>query len=152
VRPSWIDAAQWASLMSGATCPFCTDSGPRGAIATLESSTVTMTEDVHIRGYCCVVLRKHATELHALSEAEGAAFMRDVQQVARVVQQTTGAIKLNYEIHGNVLPHIHLHVIPRYPGDSIERTGDNFAKQTEPAYAPGEFAGLRDRIIEGLKS
>ena len=151
MKPSWTDAAKWSALMSGAACPFCVGAGPTGVIATLSSAHVTMSEDVHVRGYCCIILRMHATELHDVSEAEGAAFMRDVQHVARVVQRVTGAIKLNYEIHGNVVPHVHLHVIPRYPGDGIEQSGEGFAKQTGPAYAPGEFSDIRNRIIEGLE-
>jgi diadenosine tetraphosphate (Ap4A) HIT family hydrolase len=26
-------------------------------------------------------------------------------------------IKMNYEIHGNTLPHLHLHLFPRHPDD-----------------------------------
>jgi diadenosine tetraphosphate (Ap4A) HIT family hydrolase len=151
MKPSWTDKETWSALKSGAGCPFCVGAGATGVIATLASAHVTMSEDVHVRGYCCIILRTHATELHEVSEPEGAAFMRDVQRVARIVQHVTGAIKLNYEIHGNVVPHVHLHVIPRYPGDGIERTGNGFAKQIGPVYAPGEFSDIRNRIIEGLE-
>ncbi|MGB6535125.1 MAG: hypothetical protein WBF58_04100 [Xanthobacteraceae bacterium] len=27
---------------------------------------------------------------------------------------------MNYEIHGNTIPHLHLHIFPRYRGDPFE--------------------------------
>jgi len=40
--------------------------------------------------------------------------------VARAVRAATGAQKMNYEIHGNTLSHLHLHLYPRYAGDPFE--------------------------------
>ncbi len=150
MKPSWNDRSRWSELVAGSACPFCTAAGPRGIIATLDAAHVTMDESVAVRGYCCVILRHHATELHHLDAAEGAAFMRDVQRAAAAVQATTGAIKLNYEIHGNVVPHVHLHLIPRYPGDAIETSGQGFAAQTGRIYSDGEFEMLRQTVIDRL--
>ena len=46
--------------------------------------------------------------------------MRDLQRVSKIVQEITGAVKLNYEIHGNTIPHLHVHLFPRYKGDPFE--------------------------------
>jgi len=43
-------------------------------LAELETSWVTVNEDAPMRGYACLVFRRHAVELHDLSETEGAAF------------------------------------------------------------------------------
>ena len=145
-RPSWVDAEQWQGLVDGSRCPFCTGAGPTGVIAELSASVVTVSEDVRVRGYCCVIPREHAVELHALPETAALGFMRDVQRAARAVQSITGAVKLNYEVHGNIVPHVHLHIIPRYPGDEIERTGVAFARLTESPYAPGEHATFTARL------
>lgn len=67
-----------------------------------------------MRGYCCLVFRRHAVELHDLTADEGAAFMRDIQRVSRALKPLTGAVKLNYEVHGNSLPHLHMHFFPRH--------------------------------------
>ena len=29
-------------------------------------------------------------------------------------------IEVNYEIHGNTVPHLHVHIFPRYIGDPFE--------------------------------
>lgn len=146
---SWHDPERWTGLLDGSACPFCVD-GPRNVVATLPATVVTVEPAVHVRGYCCLVLRSHAVELHALSADEGAALMRDIQRAARALQDITGAVKINYEIHGNILPHIHVHLIARFPGDAIERTGRSFSAQTEPVWASGEFDTFRHRLTEAL--
>jgi diadenosine tetraphosphate (Ap4A) HIT family hydrolase len=148
--PSWSKPEVWAGLEDGSACPLC-DRTPSGVIATLPSSFVTVNESVSVRGYCCLILRRHATELHHLDEAAGAALMRDIQKVSRAVQKITGAIKLNYEVHGNVIPHVHMHIVPRYSGDAIEATGRGFAALTGGAYEPGEFEAYA-RALSGALS
>ena len=43
--------------------------------------------------------------------------MEEVNLVAKAVAQVYEARKINYELLGNQLPHIHWHVIPRLAGD-----------------------------------
>jgi diadenosine tetraphosphate (Ap4A) HIT family hydrolase len=149
--PSWTNAQRWPALVDGTDCPLCgRESGP-DVVASLETSVVTTDEAVAVAGYCCIVLREHRVELHELSGQQGTAFMQDVMRVAAAVQSITGAIKLNYEIHGNVIPHIHMHIVPRYPGDEIERTGKSFAQLEGPAYRAGEFATYQRRLANALK-
>jgi diadenosine tetraphosphate (Ap4A) HIT family hydrolase len=37
--------------------------------------------------------------------------------VARALASLYEPEKMNYEIHGNLVPHLHLHLYPRYEGD-----------------------------------
>ena len=39
--------------------------------------------------------------------------------MAEVVNRLYRAVKLNYEIHGNTLPHLHMHLFPRQPDDEF---------------------------------
>ncbi len=150
MKPSWTDMERWARLVDGSECPFC-QHGPTGVVAELSGAWVTTSSEVAVRGYCCVIPRAHAIELHALDSEDAAALMRDVQHVAKATQEITGAIKLNYEIHGNVVPHVHVHIIPRYPDDAIERSGVGFARLTDSPYRPGEFDSFREALAEKLK-
>src|SRR6516164_3377348 len=102
---AWNDAVRWAALRSGAACPICTRGEPLGIVAELDASWVTTQEAAPMRGYVCLVSRAHAVELYDLPVATAAAFMRDAQLTSRVLSDVTGAVKLNYEIHGNTLPH-----------------------------------------------
>ena len=142
----WRDPEAWARLLRPEGCPICEAGAPRDVLAELETSRVTMGEDAPLRGYCCLVLRRHAVELHELEAAEAAAFMRDLQRLTRAVQEVTGAVKLNLELHGNTLPHLHVHVFPRYVGDLFEGGPIEPRRVREPVYGPGELALLRARL------
>ncbi len=146
----WSDPERWARLRSGETCVICRHGAPHDILVELETSWVTVNEDALMRGYACLVFRQHVVELHDLSEEEGAVFMRDIRRLSAAVQQTTGAIKLNYEVHGNTIPHLHMHFYPRYPGDAFEGGPITAKAVTKAAYAPGEIDVMRTRLREAL--
>jgi diadenosine tetraphosphate (Ap4A) HIT family hydrolase len=146
----WTDPVAWAQRRSAEACVICRQGTPHDILAELDTSWVTVNEDAPMRGYACLVFRRHAVELHDLSEAEGAAFMRDIRRLSAAVQEVTGAMKLNYEVHGNTLPHLHMHFLPRYPNDAFEGRPIDPKAVSQPVYAPGDFAAFRARLLEAL--
>jgi diadenosine tetraphosphate (Ap4A) HIT family hydrolase len=142
----WTNPPQWAKLLSGEACPICLEGGPRDVLAQLSVSWVLFGEDAPMRGYTCLMFRRHAIELHDLTEPEGTSFMRDVRLVSRAVKSLTGAVKMNYEVHGNTLPHLHMHFFPRYPGDPFEHGPVVPRSIRAPVYGTGEFAEYRTRL------
>jgi diadenosine tetraphosphate (Ap4A) HIT family hydrolase len=46
-----------------------------------------------------------------------AAFWQEAMLVAQAVASVARPTKMNYEIHGNTLPHLHLHLYPRESDD-----------------------------------
>ncbi|MGB5039890.1 MAG: HIT family protein, partial [Nitrospira sp.] len=68
-------------------------------------------------GWTVLVLKRHATELFHLSRDERSRLMEEVSGVAALLAQEWQAVKVNYELLGNQLPHIHWHLIPRLPRD-----------------------------------
>ena len=147
---TWNDHERWAALCSGDVCPICRRQAPLDVVAELEASWVTMQELAPVPGYVCLVSRKHAVELHDLPEEVAAAFMRDAQRVSKAVSGATGAVKLNYEIHGNSLPHLHMHFFPRYRGDRFEGKPIDPKSVTAPVYAEGEFQRIREAFLRCL--
>jgi diadenosine tetraphosphate (Ap4A) HIT family hydrolase len=146
----WNDLTSWAALYSGATCPICLRREPLDIVAKLEASWVTMQEAAPIQGYVCLVSQIHAIELHDLADATATAFMRDARRVSKALAAATGAVKLNYEIHGNSLPHLHMHFFPRYRGDQFEGQPINPRLVKNPVYSPGEFQRIRDAFLAAL--
>lgn len=136
---SWHDPEIWPALLDGTACPICRDMPLRSAVAELEACYVVADERAPMRGYCWLPLKRRAVELHDLSAAEAGAYVRDMQRVGRAVQAITGAVKLNWELHGNTVPHLHAHLFPRYRGDRFEGRPIDPRAVTSPVYAPGEL-------------
>jgi len=146
---SWKHPERWQKWLRGDECPVCRSVDTDHAVAELEVLRLMMSEDRPMRGYAWLPTRRHVIELHELTADEGAAFMRDLRRVSRAIAAATGAVKLNWEIHGNTVPHLHVHLFPRYVGDPWE------GKPIDPrgatvAWKPGEFERLRVRVLEEL--
>jgi diadenosine tetraphosphate (Ap4A) HIT family hydrolase len=86
-------------------------------VADLPASIAILGADQFYRGYTLVVTRTHATELFELSDGEGEQYLRDMRRVARALAAAFRPRKLNYELLGNTVPHLHWHLFPRYPDD-----------------------------------
>lgn len=142
----WTNAEEWERYRRSETCPVCLRGKPPDIIAELDASYLMAGEDSPMKGYCFLLLKRHAVELYELSPEEATAFMRDVQRASRAVHEITRAVKLNYEIHGNTVPHLHLHLFPRYVGDAFENQPINPRLVKTPVYAPGEFAEFARRL------
>ena len=105
------------------TAPACVMCGKYGAgggdlhIADLESARVFLHEDQFFPGYVLLVLRRHATELYELSAGERRSLIDDVSRVAEALARVFRPVKMNYELLGNQVPHIHWHLVPRLSTD-----------------------------------
>jgi histidine triad (HIT) family protein len=75
------------------------------------------------RGHALVVPREECAMLHELSDASAAALGRALPRVARAVMAATGAshyniLQNNGALAHQAVPHVHFHVIPRFPDGS----------------------------------
>ena len=105
--------------MKDPTCKACQGSWPREDhfIADLSLSRAYLHDDQFFPGWTVVVFKRHATELFHLAPTERILLMEDVSRIAKILAQVYEAKKINYELLGNQLPHIHWHVIPRLATD-----------------------------------
>ena len=70
------------------------------------------------RGYTIVIWRgRHVTEPTELADDEAARYWLEVVRVGRALEEHLRPVKMNYELLGNSLPHLHAHVLPRYADD-----------------------------------
>jgi diadenosine tetraphosphate (Ap4A) HIT family hydrolase len=67
-------------------------------------------------GYCLLVSREHAAELSQLG-ANRAAFLDEMATLAQAIEECFRPHKLNYELLGNQVPHLHWHLFPRSAAD-----------------------------------
>ena len=70
------------------------------------------------RGHAIVVFRdRHVADFTSLSASEVAAYWQDVHTVAKMIEQVYVPCHMNYQLLGNSVPHLHVHVVPRYLDD-----------------------------------
>ena len=88
-------------------------------VAELDRTSVLLNRDQFFPGYCFVVAKDHVTELFHLDPAGRAAVMEEVNAVAAAVAAAFRPDKVNYELLGNMVPHMHWHVVPRFRTDPL---------------------------------
>ena len=118
----WMPREKWNALIAGDGCPLCTEVEKAEndfsfLVARLETSNLRLAKNQYVRGYCVLTLREHATELEQLSPEKQAALMRDLARAGAAIARVFKPDKMNYQLLGNLVPHIHWHITPRYYGD-----------------------------------
>jgi diadenosine tetraphosphate (Ap4A) HIT family hydrolase len=151
--PSVEWPASFYELRGGVGCELCEqgrpDELPYGTriFAGDVSDAYLQRADIQ-RGYTVVVWRgRHVAEPTELSEEEAAAYWLEVLRVAHALERHLEPVKLNYDVLGNSLPHLHTHIVPRYADDP--RPGWPFPFPEEEA-PPIEEAAFR-RDVEALR-
>jgi diadenosine tetraphosphate (Ap4A) HIT family hydrolase len=98
------------------SCPLCTAAG-QPALWSNDKLFVIAVPDPDYPGYTRVIWRAHVPEMSDLSAAD----RHHVMDVVDVVEQTQRALlnpdKINLAAFGNMVPHLHWHVIPRWRDD-----------------------------------
>lgn len=111
-------------------------------IADLPTSRVYFNEDQFFPGWVFVVLKRHVVELYELEAPERAAQIEDVNRVAHALARVYQPVKMNYELLGNQVPHIHWHLVPRLAGDP-ELRGPVWRVVHEPTVLPADEVARR---------
>jgi diadenosine tetraphosphate (Ap4A) HIT family hydrolase len=78
---------------------------------------VVRVDDPHYPGFCRVIWNDHVREMSDLEASQQALLMRVVFAVESVVRQLFNPDKINLASFGNMVPHVHWHVIPRWQDD-----------------------------------
>ncbi len=113
-----------------ASCPLCArlDDPASLRICDLRESVVFLHEHQRYEGWCVLVLKEHAEHLHQLPLARQVRLWEDVAQVAGAISRSFSPRRLNYECLGNVVGHVHWHVIPRYGGTGFQPVQDSHSQ------------------------
>jgi diadenosine tetraphosphate (Ap4A) HIT family hydrolase len=110
-------------------------------------------------GYCVLVARSHATELSRLPAAERRAYLDEMCLLARAIEDAFRPHKLNYELLGNQVPHLHWHLFPRAAADpealkpvwlALERAERDEAERRRLAAGPSDRAATAATLRQTL--
>lgn len=83
-----------------------------------ERCRVILVDDADYPGFCRVIWGAHAKEMTDLTEPERAHLMTVVFAIEDILRETLQPAKINLASLGNQVPHLHWHVIPRFPDDA----------------------------------
>lgn len=107
--------------------------------------------DIHPinRGHTLVIPKAHHENIYTIPEDVYAHLMESVRMLAPKVKQAVGAHGVNIGINnekaaGQLVFHMHVHIIPRFEGDGHEHWHGN-------PYQEGELTTIRDIIAQEFK-
>ena len=83
-----------------------------------EQLAVVLVDDASYPGFCRVLWHAHVKEMSDLAPEQRSALMAVVWQVELAVRDVMAPDKVNLASLGNMTPHLHWHVIPRYLDDA----------------------------------
>ena len=144
---------EWQNKVSGVACPMCSSEDRPDQLMALPSGRLLMLNDGDFKGYCIIEFKKHSTELFDLSYEDRLQLFEDVSRVARELNAMLEPGKINYVILGNEIPHLHVHIIPRFQNDgwwgrpTWLRPADEKSRLSEC-----EYFQLREILLKRLNS
>ncbi len=128
----------------------------------LETGYVVIGDNQHFYGYSLFLYKYHDySELFELGMEERTKFMQEMSIVAQAVANAFKPEKMNYELLGNGISHLHWHLYPRRKGD-IGSHGHNgigpvwclpmdeiYSDDNRPA--PEELENMKKRLLTELE-
>jgi len=108
---------------------------------------VMLVNDADLPGFCRVIWNHHVVEMTDLSRGEREHLMSLVFAVEEAVRHVMQPDKINIAALGNMVPHIHWHIIPRYQDDAFF-PGSAWSKRIQEL--PANALVARQQLAEDL--
>jgi diadenosine tetraphosphate (Ap4A) HIT family hydrolase len=105
-----------ADRASRPDCPLCSGAGGR-VLAETRDFRVVWPDEPGCPGLLRVIWSSHAAEMTDLSADERVRLMDAVWRVEGAMRRVLAPDKINLASLGNMVPHLHWHVVPRWRGD-----------------------------------
>ncbi|WP_194711463.1 HIT family protein [Noviherbaspirillum soli] len=100
-----------------AACELCEGSGGEELYRD-HQLRVVLVDDAQYPGFCRVIWHTHVKEMTDLAPTERSAMMQMVMKVETALREAMNPDKVNLASLGNMTPHLHWHVIPRFADDA----------------------------------
>lgn len=111
---------------------------------------VVLVEDADYPGFCRVILNHHVKEMTDLEEDKRWRLMSVVFAVEQVIREVVQPDKINLASLGNMTPHMHWHVVPRFEDDRHFPNPVWGAARRNPTSRPLNVAILRQTLLARL--
>lgn len=100
------------------SCPLCTTDGGLVIARTPQFRVVRVLDEPAHPAFYRLIWNAHVAEFSDLSAADRHACMDAVALIERVLREQLSPTKVNLAALGNMVPHLHWHVVARFEGDS----------------------------------
>jgi diadenosine tetraphosphate (Ap4A) HIT family hydrolase len=104
-------------MMNVGSCPLCLSSGGDEICSNGRLRVIAVDAPLH-PGYTRVIWQEHIAEMTDLPAPARQTLMDAVWRVEQAQRDVLHADKINLAQFGNMVPHLHWHVIPRWKDDS----------------------------------
>jgi diadenosine tetraphosphate (Ap4A) HIT family hydrolase len=147
MKRTWPE--DWESRKLGLGCFFCADLTGR-SFHSGRVSEALLERHAIATGHTAVVFRgRHVAAITDLTADELAWYWLDVQDVARAIERVFKPCHMNFQLLGNMVPHLHVHVVPRYLDDAAPERPLPWT----PAAVPEELFDARcEDLREAIRS
>lgn len=99
---------------------LCRDGTYEKCIAKMPSGWAVLGDVQFLKGYCLLLPDPVVPHLNAMSLEQRQNFLLDMTKLGDAVLAATGAVRINYEMLGNLEPALHAHVFPRFDDEAEE--------------------------------
>lgn len=99
-------------------CPICTAQNEEILLQTPNLRVIAVHNEANAPAFCRVIWQHHVAEMTDLLPAERDELMAMVYKVEAAMRQVLQPEKINLASLGNVVPHLHWHVIARFQDDA----------------------------------
>jgi diadenosine tetraphosphate (Ap4A) HIT family hydrolase len=133
-----------------AGCVFCDGDG--GHTVWRDARCRVVIADEPFPGFCRVIWNAHVREMTDLGVADRDHLMRVVYAVESALRARLAPDKMNLATLGNVTPHLHWHVVPRYCDDSHfpQPVWGVWQREPRTRAVPEDFAPLLEGDLAAL--
>jgi histidine triad (HIT) family protein len=137
-------------------CIFCKIvKGELPAIKIHEDDLVLAFMDIYPlrRGHVLIIPKQHQQKLHELPETTRAHLVNTASRIAAALYQSAlQPAAVHYVVNDGpaaqqTVPHVHLHVLPRYPGDALNFLGRLLRKPFDLALGPKAASALEAQAV-----
>lgn len=128
--------------MNNHACPLCRPEHEEILWQTDTLRVIAVRNEPHAPAFCRVIWNTHIAEMTDLKPEQRQELMEAVYRVEAAMRQVFKPVKINLASLGNMVPHLHWHVIARFENDAHFPAPIWAAPQRNPEFAlPENWAG-----------
>lgn len=132
-------------------CFFCHNLGGE-VLFDCDLYRIILVDERDYPGYLRVILNRHIKELSDLSDDENLQIYAAVIKCEKIIRQSLQPEKINLASFGNLTPHVHWHIIPRF-SDDRHFPNPTWGEVTNPRYVPtSKRQNLALQMVSDFKS